>query len=415
MQMTREKAIPKPRVATQIKLFEPSSSTVLDHAITLWFPKKTDASCDTFSDLRSANMVWHISCTQYLPEVSSLKDDGGAAGPRSATGEDVCELHVHGGPAVISATLAALARLPDFALAEPGEFTRRENHTKMLCGEDPTCTFCNSKLKNEITHYIFDCPALKEERRTLMLKTGQLCASLPSIIDNMTQNKYIATAFYGFHKSISQKKAKWSIYIFFFLISPQSYQGIKLIELVDGVLLLFLIPLHEFHEFMLLELFYDKQRPLPKAENCAEYLVRKPCNHSVKAFLNGKLDLTEAEGLGDLIHADTEAQRQRALQLLGGKLSSVYQRWTDQLKLFEAVPNMEAFKEGVSLLVTTSSLPEQDLIRSCRGFTVSPNNFHYTTGQVQRVYSAYNKVGYSEIPHIANEIVCTKEKKGLNH
>ncbi|UYV64880.1 hypothetical protein LAZ67_3002255 [Cordylochernes scorpioides] len=84
----------------------------------------------------------------------------------------------------------------------------RENHTKMLCGEDPTCTFCNSKLKNEITHYIFDCPGLKEERRTLMLKTGQLCASLPSIIDNMTQNKYIATAFYGFHKSISQKKAK---------------------------------------------------------------------------------------------------------------------------------------------------------------------------------------------------------------
>ncbi|UYV76617.1 hypothetical protein LAZ67_14001479 [Cordylochernes scorpioides] len=84
----------------------------------------------------------------------------------------------------------------------------RENHTKMLCGEDPTCTFCNSKLQNEITHYIFDCSALKEERRTLMLKTGQLCASLPSIIDNMTQNKYIATAFYGFHKSISQKKAK---------------------------------------------------------------------------------------------------------------------------------------------------------------------------------------------------------------
>ncbi|UYV84831.1 hypothetical protein LAZ67_X003647 [Cordylochernes scorpioides] len=84
----------------------------------------------------------------------------------------------------------------------------RENHTKMLCGEDPTCTFCNSKLKNEITHYIFDCPALKEERRTLMLKTGQLCASFPSIIDNVTQNKYIATAFYGFHKSISQKKAK---------------------------------------------------------------------------------------------------------------------------------------------------------------------------------------------------------------
>ncbi|UYV65740.1 ALG2, partial [Cordylochernes scorpioides] len=53
-----------------------------------------------------------------------------------------------------------------------------------------------------------------EERRTLMLKTGQLCASLPSIIDNMTQNKYIATAFYGFHKSISQKKAKQTRVVF---------------------------------------------------------------------------------------------------------------------------------------------------------------------------------------------------------
>ncbi|UYV77926.1 K02A2.6-like [Cordylochernes scorpioides] len=85
-------------------------------------------------------------------------------------------------------------------------FRNGENHTKMLCSEDPICTFCNSKLKNEITHYIFDCSALKEERR-FMLKTAQLCASLPSIIDNMTQNKYIATVFYGFHKSISQKKA----------------------------------------------------------------------------------------------------------------------------------------------------------------------------------------------------------------
>ncbi|UYV64118.1 hypothetical protein LAZ67_2006615 [Cordylochernes scorpioides] len=48
----------------------------------------------------------------------------------------------------------------------------RENHTKMLCGEDPICTFCNSKLKNEITHYIFYCYALKEERKPLCSKLG---------------------------------------------------------------------------------------------------------------------------------------------------------------------------------------------------------------------------------------------------
>lgn len=45
--------------------------------------------------------------------------------PRSYTGEDVAEFHLHGGRAVIDAALAALGRLPFCRLAEPGEFTRR--------------------------------------------------------------------------------------------------------------------------------------------------------------------------------------------------------------------------------------------------------------------------------------------------
>ena len=47
------------------------------------------------------------------------------AGPRSYTGEDVVELHAHGGPAVVSKLLDELGGLPDLRLAEPGEFTRR--------------------------------------------------------------------------------------------------------------------------------------------------------------------------------------------------------------------------------------------------------------------------------------------------
>jgi tRNA modification GTPase len=43
----------------------------------------------------------------------------------SFTGEDVVELHVHGGPAVVGAVLRALAAQPGLRLAEPGEFTRR--------------------------------------------------------------------------------------------------------------------------------------------------------------------------------------------------------------------------------------------------------------------------------------------------
>jgi len=45
--------------------------------------------------------------------------------PNTATAEDLVELHVHGGRAVVAAVEAALARQPGLRRAEPGEFTRR--------------------------------------------------------------------------------------------------------------------------------------------------------------------------------------------------------------------------------------------------------------------------------------------------
>ena len=46
-------------------------------------------------------------------------------GPGTATGEDLVELHCHGGRAVVAAVLGALADVPGCRLAQPGEFTRR--------------------------------------------------------------------------------------------------------------------------------------------------------------------------------------------------------------------------------------------------------------------------------------------------
>jgi tRNA modification GTPase len=50
-----------------------------------------------------------------------------------------------------------------------------------------------------------------------------------------------------------------------------------------------------------------------------------------RAFLNGRLDLTEVEGLGDLIEAETETQRQQAVARLAGGLSDKVAIWRETL------------------------------------------------------------------------------------
>ena len=54
-----------------------------------------------------------------------MSEHNAAAGPRSFTGEDVVELHVHSGRAILASILSALSSFPSLRLAEPGEFTRR--------------------------------------------------------------------------------------------------------------------------------------------------------------------------------------------------------------------------------------------------------------------------------------------------
>ncbi|XP_075681624.1 5-taurinomethyluridine-[tRNA] synthase subunit GTPB3, mitochondrial [Rhinoderma darwinii] len=67
----------------------------------------------------------------------------------------------------------------------------------------------------------------------------------------------------------------------------------------------------------------------------------EPGEFTKRAFQNGKLDLTEVEGLGDLIHAETELQRRQALRQMSGELGQLYQRWSQQL--IRALAHIEAF------------------------------------------------------------------------
>lgn len=57
----------------------------------------------------------------------------------------------------------------------------------------------------------------------------------------------------------------------------------------------------------------------------------EPGEFTRRAFENGQLDLTEAEGLADLIDAETEGQRQQALAQLSGSLRTVYEAWREDL------------------------------------------------------------------------------------
>ncbi len=57
----------------------------------------------------------------------------------------------------------------------------------------------------------------------------------------------------------------------------------------------------------------------------------QPGEFSRRAFLNNRMDLTEAEGLADLLKAETDAQRRQALSLLGGRLGQTIAGWRDRL------------------------------------------------------------------------------------
>ena len=89
---------PKPRYATLRTLFEPSVTSV---------------------DQQDEQVLDANAFVIYFPA------------PHTATGEDILELHVHGGTAVVKAVLAAIPRTiskhapPIIRYAEPGEFTRR--------------------------------------------------------------------------------------------------------------------------------------------------------------------------------------------------------------------------------------------------------------------------------------------------
>lgn len=66
----------------------------------------------------------------------------------------------------------------------------------------------------------------------------------------------------------------------------------------------------------------------------------EPGEFTRRAFLAGKMDLTQVEGLADLINAETEAQRRQALRQMQGVLTDLYEGW--RTRLVRALAYVEA-------------------------------------------------------------------------
>ncbi len=67
---------------------------------------------------------------------------------------------------------------------------------------------------------------------------------------------------------------------------------------------------------------------LSQQENCR---LAEPGEFTKIAFQNNKIDLIEAESIGDLIHAETELQRQQAIKLIQGNASNYYNSLREKL------------------------------------------------------------------------------------
>ena len=64
--------------------------------------------------------------------------------------------------------------------------------------------------------------------------------------------------------------------------------------------------------------------------------LAEPGEFTRRAVVNGKLDLTAAEGVADLVDAETQAQRRQALRQLGGGLADTVSGWRERLTKLEA-------------------------------------------------------------------------------
>ncbi|MDR3424376.1 MAG: tRNA uridine-5-carboxymethylaminomethyl(34) synthesis GTPase MnmE [Alphaproteobacteria bacterium] len=114
---------------------------------------------------------------------------------------------------------------------------------------------------------------------------------------------------------------------------------------VDHALVLYFPAPHSFTGEDVVELHTHGGRAVAAAlieglRALPHFRLAEPGEFSRRAFENGKMDLTEAEAIADLVAAETEAQRKQALRQMEGALGALYENWRERLT--RALAYMEA-------------------------------------------------------------------------
>ncbi|WP_406647280.1 tRNA uridine-5-carboxymethylaminomethyl(34) synthesis GTPase MnmE [Aliisedimentitalea scapharcae] len=117
---------------------------------------------------------------------------------------------------------------------------------------------------------------------------------------------------------------------------------------------------------------------LRELETQPDARMAEPGEFTRRALENGKLDLTQVEGLADLIDAETEAQRKQAQQVLAGELGQLAERWRRDLiraaSLIEVTIDFADEEVPVDVTPEVSALltgVQSDLAREVEGVTIS--------------------------------------------
>ena len=107
---------------------------------------------------------------------------------------------------------------------------------------------------------------------------------------------------------------------------------------------------------------------------------------SKRSFLNGKIDLVQAEAIPDLIACETEIQHRQAMKQLGGELGKIYDKWREELL------------EIMALVEANIDFPEDDIDSST----------------IDKISLGVKKISHEIAQHIHDNKIGQKIKDGFN-